>query len=87
MKRTTSGEHPAVKERDLMAAKGFLPVAEVAKRTGKSVYAIYGWIESGRLKDSVKVDTHHYVLWSEVLTLYREEDPKAVELLGLTEKV
>lgn len=86
MNRTPSGEH-AINEKEMMSAKGYLQVSEVAARIGKSVYTVYGWISASRLKESVKIGSRHYVLWAEVFAFYREQDPKAVELLGLTEQV
>jgi predicted DNA-binding transcriptional regulator AlpA len=48
-------------ERDMMLARGFLPVKEVAERMGKSSTTIYRWIEDERVIGETIPPRNRYV--------------------------
>ena len=67
------------RQREMLALKGYITAAEAAKLAGMSIYSIYRWIESERVK-SMTVQKARYVLRKSLLDYL---GPDLVRTLGL----
>lgn len=70
-------------EREHLAAQGYVPATEAAQKVGKSTQTVYYWLQNQKV-EGVRIGTHWYVKWASLLDFYRQQDPKAVELMGLS---
>jgi len=75
-------KHHQKSQKEILADKGYISASEVAQKVGRSLQTVYSWIDEKRI-EAVRIDTHWYVKMTSLVSYYREQDPKAVELLGL----
>ena len=69
-------------QKEMMAAKGYVPVSEVAEKLGVHVTSIYRLMDADSV-DGIRVGRSRYVSKVSLAKYYRQIDPKAADLLGL----